>query len=305
MAMLPDPIAQTATRSSGGSSWEPSAELLSELRAIRIRIDGTLNTFLADIRAEMAGVAPDALLPIDEVIRLIGAGGKRLRPTFCYWGFRAGGGSDGQPIERAAAALELLHTMALIHDDLMDRSSERRGVPASAHHLADEARTRGASDPDHIGRSLALLAGDLAVVLADRLLLTSGFDADILVPALDRYHRMRTDMALGQCLDVASDADPIAVAGLKGGSYTVEGPLQIGALLAGCSPEVLTALADYGAPVGLAFQLRDDERDGDIPAVPGRVAQLIAQGRAALDVPGLEPSAVASRRALADLVGAG
>jgi geranylgeranyl diphosphate synthase type I len=291
--MLPDPTSQAPPGSS------------AELRAIRTRIDGTLTSFLADVRAEMAVIAPDALLPIDEIIRLIAAGGKRLRPAFCYWGFKAGGGSDGEPIERAAAALELLHTMALIHDDLMDRSSERRGVAASACHLADEARRRGSSDPDHAGRSLALLTGDLAVVLADRLMLASGFDAEVLVPALDRYHRMRTDMALGQCLDVAGDADPIAVAVLKGGSYTVEGPLEIGALLARGAPEVLAALARFGAPVGLAFQLRDDERDGDIPSVPGRVAQLIAQGRAALEAPGLEPVAVASLRALADLVGAG
>ncbi|MGH2595922.1 MAG: polyprenyl synthetase family protein [Actinomycetota bacterium] len=300
--MFPDPISQAPRGSSAQLSGELQSELSAELRSIRTRIDGTLNTFLADLRGEMADVAPEALLPIDEVIRLIAAGGKRLRPAFCYWGFRAGGGSDGEPIERAAASLELLHTMALIHDDLMDRSSERRGVAASARHLADEARRGGSSDPDHTGRSLALLAGDLAVVLADRLMLTSGFDADVLVPALDRYHRMRTDMALGQSLDVAADADPIVVAALKGGSYTVEGPLQIGALLAQGGPEVLAALADYGAPVGLAFQLRDDERDGDIPVVPGRVTQLIVQGRAALDAPGLESAAVASLRALADLV---
>ena len=296
-AMLPDPIVQ--------ASPKLSPELSTELGSIRTRIDGTLNTFLADVRGEMALVAPNALLPIDEVIRLIAAGGKRLRPAFCYWGFKAGGGSDGEPIERAAAALELLHTMALIHDDLMDRSSERRGVPASARHLADEARRGGSSDPDHTGRSLALLAGDLAVVLADRLILTSGFEADLLVSALDRYHRMRTDMALGQCLDVAADADPIAVAALKGGSYTVEGPIQIGALLAGGDPGVLAALAVYGSLVGLAFQLRDDERDGDIPVVPGRVAQLITQGRAALDTPGLDPAAVVGLHAMADLVGAG
>lgn len=297
MAMLPNPTAQAPIGS--------SAELSTELRAIRTRIDGALHAFLTDIRGEMAVVAPDALLPIDEVLRLIAAGGKRLRPVFCYWGFRAGGGVDGEPIERAAASLELLHTMALIHDDLMDRSSERRGVAASERHLAEEARRRGSPDPDHTGRSLALLAGDLAAVLADRLMLASGFDADILVPALDRYHRMRTDMALGQCLDVSAEGDPAAVAALKGGSYTVEGPLQIGALLARGGPHILAALAAFGAPVGLAFQLRDDERDGDIAAVPGRVAQLIAQGRAALDAPGLEPVAVASLRALADVVGAG
>ncbi len=157
----------------------------------------------------MAALAPDALLPIDEVIRLVGAGGKRLRPVFCYWGYRAAGGVDGEPIERAAAALELLHTMALIHDDLMDRSPERRGAPSSAIQLAEQARRRGSPDPERAGASLALLAGDLAAVLADRLLLASGFPPDRLVGALDRYHRMRIDMALGQSLDVAGgDVDP-------------------------------------------------------------------------------------------------
>lgn len=142
-------------------------------------------------------------------------------------------------------------------------------------------------------------------MLADRLMLSSGFDADVLVPALDRYHRMRIDMALGQCLDVAARADPTAVAALKGASYTVEGPLQVGALLARGGPEILANLAAFGAPVGLAFQLRDDESDGDIPAVPGRVAQLVAQGRAALVAPGIRPEAVAPLRALAGLVEAG
>ncbi|HEY6060233.1 MAG TPA: polyprenyl synthetase family protein, partial [Gemmatimonadales bacterium] len=98
---------------------EPTMQTPPELVALRSRFDRTLDDFLAGIREEMAAVAPDALLPIDEVIRLTAAGGKRLRPMFCYWGYRAAGGVDGEPIERAAAALELLHTMALIHDDLM------------------------------------------------------------------------------------------------------------------------------------------------------------------------------------------
>ena len=58
---------------------------------------------------------------VDEVRRLVEAGGKRIRPGFCYWGFRAAGGEDGgkadEAIVRVAAALELLHTMALVHDE--------------------------------------------------------------------------------------------------------------------------------------------------------------------------------------------
>jgi geranylgeranyl diphosphate synthase type I len=287
-------------------SAHPSVRTPPELVELRARIDGTLEGFLAGMREEMSAVAPEALLPLDEVIRLIAAGGKRLRPTFCYWGYRAAGGVDGEPIERAAAALELLHTMALIHDDLMDRSPTRRGAPASAFQLADRARRRGSADPERAGMSLALLAGDLAAVLADRLLLTSGFEADPLFAALDRYHRMRTDMALGQCLDVAGgDVDAALAATLKGGSYTVEGPLLIGAALADAAPGVMGALADFGSPLGLAFQLLDDERDGEATLEAGRVAGLVAQARSGLDAPELDPSAVRVLATLIDLVAAG
>ena len=275
------------------------------LVALRARIDGTLGSFLTGVRAEMAARAPEALLPIDEVIRLVGAGGKRLRPVFCYWGYRAAAGVDGEPIERAAAALELLHTMALIHDDLMDRSSERRGTPSSAIQLAEHAGRRGSSDAERAGASLALVAGDLAAVLADRLLLEAGFPPDRLIGALDLYHRMRIDMALGQSLDVAGGDDRAATAALKGGSYTVHGPLLIGAALAGADRDVAAALAAYGTPLGLAFQLLDDERDGDVRLDPGQVVALVAQARAGLDAPGLDPEAVRALASLADLVAAG
>ena len=249
-------------------------------------------------------IAADAALPIDEVIRLVEAGGKRLRPAFCYWGFRAAGGRGEEQIALAAAAMELLHTMALIHDDLMDATPERRGVPSSAQHLSDEARRRGAPDPEGTGRSLSILAGDLAAVLADRALLSAGFDPGVLLPALDRYHRMREDMALGQCLDVLGTEGPgvLVVAALKGGSYTVEGPLAIGAMLAGAGQPTLDTLAAYGRPLGLAFQVRDDEQDGDALPVPGRVASLVAAAKAALDPAELDPAAADVLRVLADLV---
>ena len=283
---------------------DPIAAMSPALLEQRGHIEGVLRAFLRETRIEMTLVAPDAALPIDEVIRLVEAGGKRLRPAFCYWGFRAAGGREEGPIARAAAAMELLHTMALIHDDLMDAAPERRGVPSSSRYLSNEARRRGAPDPEGTGRSLAILTGDLAAVLADRALLTAGFDADVLVVALDRYHRMRTDMALGQCLDLLGTQGPGSpvVAALKGGSYTVDGPLAIGAALAGADRATLDPLAAYAGPLGLAFQLRDDERDGDAAPVPGRVAALVAEAKVALRHTALEPAAVDALRSLADLV---
>jgi geranylgeranyl diphosphate synthase, type I len=276
-------------------SVEGTAVVSARVLGPREGIEGHLRAFLEAEREQVAAIDPEALPVFDEITRLVAAGGKRLRPAFCYWGYRAVGGSPGPPIERASAALELLHTMALIHDDLMDGAAERRGVPSTSALL---------------GTSVAVLAGDLAAVLADRLLLDSGFDAAALVRGLEPYHRMRVGMALGQYLDVAvpsaGSGRAREVAWLKGGSYTVEGPLQVGAALAGAGNAPRATLRDFGRPLGEAFQLRDDLVDGD--AADGidaaAVNDLVHAARTALTSASdpLDPEAVAALDELASLV---
>ena len=271
------------------------------LLALHDRVDRVLEAFLGEVHDEMAASEPDATLPLEEIRRLVRAGGKRLRPAFCYWGHRAGGGADGEAIVRASAAMELLHTMAMIHDDLMDGSPERRGIPSSAPHLTAEARRLGLRvDPEAFGPSAAILAGDLSAVLADRLLLEAGFPPDRLTAAFAPYHRMRTQMAQGQYLDVSGLAEepPVArrAARLKGGAYTVEGPLLVGAALAGAGPGIARALVAFGDPLGEAFQLHDDLTDGDSAhdVTPADVNDLVARARAALDPAVLGPIALAA-----------
>ena len=275
---------------------------------MRDRVDDVLRVFLKARRQELEWIDPRATEPIREVIRLFEAGGKRIRPAFCYWGFRAAGGPDGEPIVRAAAALELLHTMALIHDDVIDGAAARRGRPTAHARQTKAAARRGAPDPERVGTGVAILAGDLAAVLADQLLLESGFPPDRLTAALERYHRMRTEMAAGAYLAIAgAETDARRLAFLKGGSYTVEGPLVIGAALAGASVQIVARLERYGEPLGEAFQLLDDLRDGDASqGVTGTDAQkLIAEAKDALDPEVLHPDAVAALAFLADGVGAG
>jgi geranylgeranyl diphosphate synthase type I len=277
--------------------------------ALRDRIDGVLHAFLDDVRAEIVHAEPDVAVLVDEIRRLVDAGGKRLRPAFCYWGYRAAGAEDGDAIVRASAALELLHTMALIHDDLMDGSSERRGVPSSAPRLASEAVRLGLQvDPATFGRSAAILAGDLAAVLADRLLLDAGLPPERLAAALGPYHRMRMQMAEGQYLDVSGlagsspDLDVARrAARLKGGAYTVAGPLLVGAALAGAGAQATAALQAFGDPLGEAFQLRDDLADGDAAhdATPGEVDALVERARDVLDPACLDPTSCAALDALA------
>jgi geranylgeranyl diphosphate synthase type I len=280
---------------------------------VRGPVDRVLTDYLARSADDLARIDEHAPLLVLEIGRLVAAGGKRLRPAFCIWGYRAAMAPDGavvdeEPIVRSAAAIELLHTMALVHDDLMDAATHRRGVVASAPHLARRARELSLpAEPDRVGRSAALLVGDLAAVLADRLFLTSGCEPAAIVRALVPYHEMRLEMAAGQLLDVAGLAsEPDAArraARLKGGSYTVVGPLLVGAALAGDRDDVRAALRAYGEPLGEAFQLRDDlhDREGAHGATRETVNDLVLASRQALQGArsALAPDAVAALDALA------
>jgi geranylgeranyl diphosphate synthase type I len=213
---------------------------------LRAEVDSELNAFLADRRR----VLPDAAALIDEIVRLINSGGKRIRPAFCYWGCRAAGGRHSSASVRAASSLELLHTFAIVHDDIMDSSEERRGVP-TVHVLW--------------GLDVALLVGDLALVLADDLFLGSGWPPERVLGAFKWYSGMRQEVIAGQYLDLELSGQPLIaeerarwVAVLKSGRYSIEQPLAIGACLAGADSTLLSRVRAFGAPLGEAFQLRDD-----------------------------------------------
>jgi geranylgeranyl diphosphate synthase type I len=285
---------------------------------LRSRVDAVLTTFLDERLRATDRLDPSARPPIEEIGRLLSAGGKRIRPAFCYWGFRAAGGEDrgdpDEPIVRAAAALEFLHTMALVHDDLIDGAKERRGVPSTAAWFAERAEELEAKgEPTAFGQTMAVLVGDLAAVFADHLLLESGFTSDALGGALAVYHPMREEMAIGQYLALAASGDVTVpsdrarrVAALKGGGYTVDGPLRIGAALAGALAAVGECLSRFGRPLGEAFQLRDDLIDGD--AAPGVTVETVngrvADAKAALDPDVLVAEVVPVLRRLADEVAA-
>src|ERR1039457_3879499 len=124
---------------------------------IQGQVEQALKDFLQRQRPVLLG-ASDELLPGLDALSALLAGGKRLRPAFCYWGWRGAGGEDCPQILTAAAALELLHASALVHDDVMDGSDSRRGQPALHRQFAALERLRavvrrGRRDP--AGRSPA------------------------------------------------------------------------------------------------------------------------------------------------------
>lgn len=286
----------TAVRSAG----EPSVDCPA-LELVRARVDPVLERFLLERRAELAAMDATAALLVDELLRLIRAGGKRIRPALCWWAYRAAGGEEGKPILHACAALELLHTSALVHDDVIDRDDERRGVAAT--HVRFAGRAPAGTDPDAFGIAAAIVVGDLALVLSEQALRTSGSDGDLLELAMTRFDRMRSEMAAGQFLDMSGSANHDRVAALKSGSYTALGPVLIGAALAGADAAVEQPLRSYADSVGAAFQLRDDVLDGDAPVeAAAEVGHLLERAQRSLDGAPMDATAVEALRELAGLL---
>lgn len=228
-------------------------------RAVLTSVTDFVRTRCADdLGAAGVDVATDVLMTFVD-------GGKCVRSTFMYLGWLCGA-DDDQGALRSAASFELLHTFALLQDDVMDGAALRRGRPAAHVSFAQWHRQREMSgSADRFGEAAAVLLGDLCLVWAEQMMRESGVDEAALSRAWPRYDAMRTELAVGQFADLVNDAaefpewdQVLDVLRRKSGNYTVRRPLEIGAAMAGCGPAVLEPLSGYGEAVGEAFQLRDD-----------------------------------------------
>lgn len=232
--------------------------------------DAAIGTFLADRRAEAEMIWPGLAVTVADIASYVARGGKRVRPTFAWLGWLGAGGTDSDPdapaVLRTCAALELLHAAALIHDDIIDESPTRRGLPAAHVLFADQHRARRWSgDADTFGRGMAILVGDLTQAWADDMVRTSGLAADAQARVGPVWSAVRTEVLYGQLLDLSAQASgaedvdsALRVDRYKTASYTVERPLHLGAAIAGADPELVAAYRAFGTDIGIAFQLRDD-----------------------------------------------
>jgi geranylgeranyl diphosphate synthase type I len=247
-------------------------------------VSGQVGRVLAEFtgrqRALAGSIAAEMLPAVDAVAGLL-SGGKRLRAAFCYWGWRGAGGADCDGILTAAAALELLHASALVHDDVLDDSDTRRGRPSlhrvfAARHAAEGWR----GSAEAFGRGSAILLGDLLLAWSDELFGGSGLDPAVLARGRPVLDVMRTEVMAGQYLDLLEQAGQgggmagaLRVVRYKTAKYTVERPLHLGAALAsadhvsaehgsaghaGPGSALAWGYSGYGLPLGMAFQLRDD-----------------------------------------------
>jgi geranylgeranyl diphosphate synthase type I len=233
----------------------------SSLSSISRPVEARLEALLDAERARWAAVDPDLVPPLDTLAELLLAGGKRLRPAFCHWAFVGAGGDPAEPLLiDAGAALELLHVMALFHDDVIDGSDRRRGVETAHRRFTRRHEAAGwRGEARRFGDGVAILIGDLAFVYADGLLGAARAEARAV------FDELRVEVHMGQYLDVLGTArgdvdleSARRIVTFKSGKYTVERPLHLGAALAGRLGELEGPLSAYGLPLGEAFQLRDD-----------------------------------------------
>ncbi len=248
-------------------------------------VDAELVTFFAGRREQTERVDARFAAAVDALATFVLRGGKRVRPSFAWWGWRGAGGdpagATAPGVLVACAALELIQACALVHDDLMDASAMRRGHPTVHTEFAARHRAAGWSgDADRFGLAAAVLLGDIALAWADDMLRTAALPPATTAGAMPYWEAMRTEMLGGQYLDVCTevlgDESPEAALRIdrfKTAAYTVERPLHLGAALAGAPAQLISAYSAFGKDVGIAFQLRDDLLGvfGD-PAVTGKPA---------------------------------
>lgn len=231
--------------------------LLPITERVEARIDALLERELERWRAVDEHLAE----PMAALRSFVAGGGKRLRPAFCICAYAGAGGDPSSPIViDAAAALELVHTFALVHDDVMDGSETRRGFDAVHRRFARlHAAGPWRGESRRFGEGMAILVGDFALVYGDMLFRSAPPEA------CDVFDELRVELCVGQSLDLigtaAASTDRTTaqtIATYKSGKYTVERPLHLGAALAGRLREFEAPLTAIGLPLGEAFQLRDD-----------------------------------------------
>ncbi len=280
----------------------------STLAEIAARVDVRIRELLDSELIRWSAVDADLAAPLSSLRDLVLAGGKRLRPAFCHWAFvGAGGDPFDHNVVDAGAGLELLHTFALVHDDVMDASLRRRGMDAVHVQFIDAHQRNGwRAEGRRFGEGVAILVGDLAFVYADLLM------NDLPRAAQAIFTELRIEVNIGQYLDLLgtvrggpSVESAKRICTYKSGKYTIERPLHLGAALAGQHERFDAALSAYGLPLGEAFQLKDDLLGalGDESVTGKPVGDDLREGKPTALVARALSAATPAQRNLLDRIG--
>lgn len=230
------------------------------------QIDREINVYLDDKIREAKKLDFFSANLAKHAKKIILSGGKRLRPAFMYWGYVAGGGKDRKKILKTSISIELAHNFLLIHDDIIDHGKKRHGVETfNSKYTKIGKAFFNQEGAEHFGNSMALIFGDMVSAMSGQIIFTSDFPADTIVKALNRLQMIVSQTVLGEIQDIymdssgkTSESSILKMYRNKTACYTVEGPLVLGAVLAGADEKIFKYLSTYAIPLGVAFQIQDD-----------------------------------------------
>lgn len=236
--------------------------------SLRQEINSRLEGFF-ERKIQEASMISRALAPlVREAKDFVMQGAKRLRPMLLYHGYRASDGKDEDAILDAALSIELIHNYLLVHDDVIDEDDLRRAQPTIHRRWEAACRETRPAEATHLGQAFAIVTGDLLAAYGYEALTRSRFPEGERVRALDKLNAILSDVVAGQTLDMlwslgktVSEHDIMTAYEYKTARYTAEGPLHLGALLAGAPEDLLTRLSKTALPLGVAFQINDDTLD--------------------------------------------
>ncbi len=235
------------------ASFPPNSVFLAFADGVRAKVETRLRRRLATEIRGLNAIGPEAVSACTALSDVCMRGGKRLRAALVSAGARCFRlRQDDELLIEIGAAVELLHAYLLVHDDWMDGDLVRRGGP-SAHALLRRLYGQPAGD------AAAILAGDWGAAVANDWMSQLALPRPTLARLLSTFSQMQRAAIGGQLRDIlAKDSDIERTYQLKTASYTVEGPLALGALVSGATATGLGAIRKFAIPVGVAFQLRDD-----------------------------------------------
>ena len=233
------------------------------------QVTPVFKAFFEEQRTVAANINPIAVDMVDRYADYIG--GKRLRGALTKLGYDLFGGTQTQDILKVSTIIEMIHGFALMHDDIYDQDRMRRKKPAmhvQFETLFDEIHQNEHRHKDLYGISMATNLGDIGSYFSNLVLANTQFDAEEKINFLRRLSEVVIQTVYGQAMDITFELESrpqedkvMLIHKYKTAYYTIPGPLQYGAILAGLdrADSRFTAIEDYGVPVGIAFQLRDDE----------------------------------------------
>lgn len=233
------------------------------LKTLGVQIERRLSVFLKRKVKEAGQVSPLLQEMTYQGMEFVMRGGKRIRPTLVYYGYLAGGGRNKKAILDAAICVELIHNYLLVHDDIIDRDEMRRGKPTI--HKYYQNIYRQLENGEHFGNSAGILIGDLLCHFGYESIINTKFSGVLKSKAMARLNQMLDEVIFGEMLDVfwgfnktLKEEDIFQIYKYKTAKYTIEGPLHIGAILAGVNKKTLRILSQYSISLGVAFQIQDD-----------------------------------------------